>query len=187
MLYHIKQEPKLPKLLLQRILPTILTSTLSFDQVKNEVLCLKSCFKNDRFSRILRKNYWGKKSLISASECYPNFSAGYNFYVHYRGISTGVPKSNGSQHCDKYQVYFSLITNAFRGVGLGFRLATMTNRLKKSQNMSAISVQIPIFILIVMAKLSNRPIGNFLFALQNITSICSLSNCLFVASEVDSD
>lgn len=32
---------------------------------------------------------------------------------------------------------------------------------KKSQNMSAISVQIPIFILIVMAKLSNRPIGNF--------------------------
>ena len=53
--------------------------------------------------------------------------------------------------------------------------------------MSAISVQIPIFILIVMAKLSNRPIGNFLFALQNITSICSLSNCLFVASEVDSD
>lgn len=148
------------------------------------MLCLKSCFKNDRFSRILRKNYWRKKSLISAPEC---FSAGYNFYVHYRGISTGVPKSNGSQHCDKYQVYFSLITNAFRGVGLGFRLATMTNRLKKSQNMSAISVQIPIFILIVMAKLSNRPIGNFFFALQNITSICSVSNCLFVASEVDSD
>lgn len=93
--------------------------------------CLKSCFKNDRFSRILRKNYWRKKSLISAPECYPNFSAGYNFYVHYRGISTGVPKSNGSLHCDKYQVYFSLITNAFRGVGLGFRLAKMTNRLKK--------------------------------------------------------
>lgn len=58
---------------------------------------------------------------------------------------------------------------------------------KKSQNMSAISVQIPIFILIVIAKLSNRPIGNFFFALQNITSFCSLSNCLFVASDVDSD
>jgi len=69
--------------------------------------------------------------------------------------------SNGSQHCVKYQVYFGVITNAFRCVGLGFRLATMTNRLKKSQNMSAISVQIPIFIFIVMAKLSNRPIGNF--------------------------
>ena len=49
--------------------------------------------------------------------------------------------------------------------------------------MSAISVQIPIFILIVIAKLSNRLIGNFFFALQNITSICSLSNCLFVASQ----
>ena len=143
------------------------------------MLCLKSCFKNDRFSRILRKNYWGKKSLISAPACYPNFSAGYNFYVHYRGISTGVPKSNGSQHCDKYQVYFSLITNAFRGVGLGFRLAKMTNRLKKSQNMSAISVQIPIFILIVMAKLSNRPIGNFFFCAAKYY-LCLLTIELFV-------
>lgn len=134
----------------------------------------------------------GKNSLILGPESYPNFSAGYNFYVHYRGISTGIPKSNGSQHSDKYQVYFSLITNAFRGVGLGFTLATMTNRLTKSQNMSAISVQIPIFILVVMAKLSNRPIGNFFFLRCKILplfahyrTVCLLRQTLIQISQTE--
>ena len=42
--------------------------------------------------------------------------------------------------------------------------------------MSAISVQVPIFILIVMAKLSNRPIGNFFFfcAAKYYLSACKI-------------
>ena len=62
---------------------------------------------------------------------------------------------------------------------------------KKSQNMSAISVQIPIFILIVMAKLSNRPIGNFflrckilpLFA--HYRTVCLLRQTLIQISQTE--
>lgn len=127
------------------------------------MLCLKSCFKNDRFSRILRKNYWGKKSLISAPQCYPNFFlAGYNFC----SLSRNINRRSKEQRFSALRQISSLFQSYYRCFSLclpRIKIGHNNKSAEKSQNMSEISVQIPIFILIVIAKLSNRPIGNFFF------------------------
>lgn len=151
------------------------------------MLCLKSCFKNDRFSRILRKNYWRKKSLISAPECYPNFQPVIIFMFIIAEYQQAFQRATVLSTATNIKSISVLLQMLFVVSASDSDWPQWQIGWKKSQNMSAISVQIPIFILIVMAKLSNRPIGNFFFALQNITSICSLSNCLFVASDVVSD
>ena len=57
--------------------------------------------------------------------------------------------------------------------------------------MSAISVQIPIFILIVIAKLSNRPIGNFFLRCKilppfaHYRTVCLLRQTLIQISQTE--
>ena len=58
--------------------------------------------------------------------------------------------------------------------------------------MSSISVQIPSFIIIVMAKLSNRPIGNFFFLRCKILplfahyrTVCLLRQTLIQISQTE--
>ena len=127
------------------------------------MLCLKSCFKNDRFSRILRKNYWRKNLLFQPRSVTPIFQPVIIFMFIIAEYQQAFQRATVPRTATNIKSISVLLQMLFVVSASDSDWPKWQIGWKKSQNMSAISVQIPIFILIVIAKLSNRPIGNFFF------------------------
>lgn len=156
------------------------------------MLCLKSCFKNDRFSRILRKNYWGKNLLFQPRSVTPIFQPVIIFMFIIAEYQQAFQRATVLSTATNIESISVLLQMLFVVSASDSDWPQWQIGWKKSQNMSAISVQIPIFILIVMAKLSNRPIGNFFFLRCRILplfahhrTVCLLRQTLIQISQTE--